>query len=452
MIEFSSTESPAVKGILFNLVYILGILCALPWLLYRRFRYGKYREGWSQKLGGELPIRTSDANPLIWIHAVSVGEVIQLKQIVDGMRSLDPSLEFLITTTTETGFQVAKEKLAGCQVSYFPLDFTWTVRKALQRVRPSMIVLVELELWPNFLAEASRSKIPVAVINGRMSDQSFNGYRKIRSLIKPSLQDLSLVAVQSEETRNRFVELGSRSDLVHVTGSIKFDGVEIDPSNPNALQLRDFFQLKESEFVWVAGSTQSPEEEMVLDIYLRVLNHLPKSRLIIVPRHPERGTEIAEMIERRGFNVIRRSSPSQQLFDESRKAVGLLDTVGELKACWALADVAFVGGSFGNRGGQNMIEPAAHGIPVSFGPNTRNFRQVVELLLKAEAVKRVADATELEEFIVQSCKNPDEALAMGERAKDLISKQQGATKTTCQLLLNLLGRNTAAAPEQSNAA
>ncbi|MEW4488376.1 3-deoxy-D-manno-octulosonic acid transferase [Thalassoglobus sp. JC818] len=441
-----------MKGILFNVVYIAGILCALPWLLYRRFRYGKYREGWRQKLWGELPVRTSDAHPLIWIHAVSVGEVIQLKQIVDGLRSLNPTLEFLVTTTTETGFQVANEKLTGCRVSYFPLDFTWTARKALKRVRPSLIVLVELELWPNFLAEASRSKIPVAVINGRMSDQSFSGYRKIRSLIKQSLQDLSLVAVQSEETRTRFVELGSRSDLVHVTGSIKFDGVEIDPSNPNALQLRDFFQLKESELVWVAGSTQASEEEMVLDIYLRLLDKLPKSRLIIVPRHPERGPEIAEMIERRGFHVIRRSSPRQQTSDNHRTAIGLLDTVGELKACWALADVAFVGGSFGNRGGQNMIEPAAHGIPVCFGPNTRNFRQVVELLLKANAAQRVATSSELEEFIVQSLTNSNDAHAMGERAKELISEQQGATETTCQLLLNLLDCSQADSIEQSNAA
>lgn len=427
---------------LLNLAYSLLVLAVSPVLLYRVIVLKKYRAGWSEKFLGRLPKRAS-SNYCVWFHAVSVGEVLQLQTVVRELKKAQPNWEIWITTTTHTGHQVAREKFPNEIVCYFPLDFSWAVRNAIKRVRPSMIVLVELELWPNFIREAYRGKIPLALINGRISEKSFTGYRRIRFLMRSLLAKFDQLAVQSETYGERMIQLGAPPEKVTVTGSIKFDGIRPDRNNPQTNELRQSFGIKEGERVLIIGSTQDPEEAYALDAYESLRTEFPSLRLILVPRHKERFDEVARLVVERGFVLVRRSV-SKEEGEKGRKGEGerkttekpvlLLDTLGELSACWGLAEIAFVGGSLTNRGGQNMLEPSGYGAGVLFGPNTRNFRDVVELLLSHEAAKVVADAEELTQAIRHWLLHPEEAAAFGRRAQNLVLSQQGATQKTVKLL------------------
>jgi 3-deoxy-D-manno-octulosonic-acid transferase len=253
------------------------------------------------------------------------------------------------------------------------------------------------------------------------------------------LHKLEFLAVQSADYRDRFLALGADPAKLHLTGSIKFDGVRTDRNQPLTCELREFFRIQSAETVFIAGSTQDPEELLATQVYLKLRQRFPQLRLIVVPRHPERAADIVRQFITLGVGVHRRStgevvsSPTQQ-----GPPVGLLDTVGELGACWGLAHIAFVGGSFGNRGGQNMLEPAAYGAAVCFGPNTRNFRQIVELLVQDQAVQVVQDAQELEQFIERLLRHPEQAVALGAKAQQLVLTQQGATDRSVELILDAL--------------
>ncbi|WP_437192957.1 3-deoxy-D-manno-octulosonic acid transferase [Planctomicrobium sp. SH527] len=423
-------------SLFFNLCYGMLILLLSPLILWKRIRTGKYRKGFDQKFWGRLPERTDFSTPLIWLHAVSVGEVLQLRQVIAGLKEACPNgLRILVTTTTDTGFAVATEKLTDCQVAYFPLDFSWAVKNALKRVQPDYLVLVELELWPNLIRIASRRRIPLLLINGRLSAKSFSGYHRIRFLVSHLLARFSLIAVQSEEYQKRFLALGAPPESTVATGSIKFDGVVTDRQNERTIALRQWMQIQPDEQVFIAGSTQEPEEEIALNVYAELLDEFPKLRLIIVPRHPERGDSIARLIQDRSFPLLRRSV-QKALTPSTPRSVVLLDTVGELGACWGLADVAFVGGSFGNRGGQNMLEPAAYGAAVCYGPNTSNFRQVVELLEQHQATVRTRSPEELKTFVRSMLNDRQQAETLGHRAREVVLAQQGATARTVALIVN----------------
>lgn len=435
-----------MAAIFLNLIYLALLLILSPALVYQRWKYGKYRDGWRQKVLGQLPRCSSSDRQLIWLHAVSVGEVLQLQQVVKELRTRSSELDVLISTTTQTGYQVAQEKFSDCTVTYFPLDFSWSVKNALRRVQPDLIVLVELELWPNFINTANQMDIPLVLINGRLSEKSFRGYRKLKWLFAKLLNRFDKIAVQSPEYQSRFLALGADSDQVTVTGSIKFDGVQSDRNRSSVAELREFFEIENDAVVFIAGSTQAPEEEMALEAFASAVRKIPQSRLIIVPRHPERGPAIAAAITSAGHGVIQRSTRSH--IGSSLNKIGLLDTVGELNDCWALADVAFVGGSFGDRGGQNMLEPAAYGAAVCFGPNTRNFRQIVEMLKAQQAARTVHNQTELNQFVLEMLVDNASAQAVGRRAQQLVLAQQGATSKTvdaiCQVLKNCQSANAIA--------
>ena len=424
-----------------NLVYTLLLLAVSPVILYRVLVLGKYREGWHEKFLGRLPRRDSERF-CVWFHAVSVGEVLQLQTVVKELQKAQPEWEIWITTTTHTGHAVAREKFPELTACYFPLDFSWAVKNAIRRVRPSMIVLVELELWPNFIRAANEANVPLALINGRISEKSFQGYRRIRFLMRNLLSKFDRLAVQSETYGDRLAALGAPRERISVTGSVKFDGIRPDRNNPSTLELRRSFGIEAGERVFIAGSTQDPEEAYALDAYHSLKPDFPELRLILVPRHKERFEEVARLVVERGFSLIRRSEIKQQSpkpKSEIRKgktenAVLLLDTLGELSACWGLAEIAFVGGSLTNRGGQNMIEPSGYGAGVLFGPNTRNFRDVVELLLSHDAARVVAKAEDLTAAVRHWLQNPEEAEAFGKRAQKLVLSQQGATRKTAELL------------------
>ena len=421
---------------LLNIIYVALLLAVSPVLMYRRWRLGKYRDGWAEKLWGQLPERNS-ARPCLWLHAVSVGEVLQLRPLMQQLVIQRPNWEFVITTTTRTGLDVAQKEFPQHTVCYFPLDFSWSVRTALQRVKPSAVVLVELELWPNFIMTADELGIPLALINGRISQKSFRGYRRIRPLLTRLLRRFTLLAVQNMEYAERFLALGAPSDRLHVTGSIKFDGVIPDRSNSKTRELREFFGLQPDEKVFIAGSTQAPEESFALDTWEALRAEHPNLRLILVPRHKERFEEVAQLVLARGLSLRRRSSQDterRRMRDASTTEALLLDTLGELGACWGLADVAFVGGSLTQRGGQNMLEPAAYGAAVLFGPNTWNFREIVEQLLSHDAARVIRSPQELTDTVRQLILDPKTAWNLGQRAMHLVAAQQGATARTVELL------------------
>jgi 3-deoxy-D-manno-octulosonic-acid transferase len=429
---------------LLNVFYLALVAVCAPFILWAAIRTGKYREGYGEKLLGLVPRRVGDAT-CVWLHAVSVGEVNLIATTLKRLRAAHPDWEFVVSTTSRTGYELARVKYAELTVFYCPLDLSWAVRTAVARVRPSLLVLAELELWPNLILAAKERGTQVAILNGRMSDHSFPGYQRIRPLVAKLLERIDLVAAQDEESAGRFRALGAPKSRVHVTGSLKYDGAQTERSNPKTTALRELAGFAEDDIVFLAGSTQEPEEQFALDAYRQLVAAHPRLRLVLVPRHPERFEAVAEMLDQSGVRWQRRS----QLQKEPPAEPGvdgrilLIDTVGELGAWWGTAAIAFVGGSFGPRGGQNMIEPAAYGAAVSFGPNTRNFRDIVAALLAAEGAVVVRSAEKLTSFVARCLDDPAWAAAIGDNAQSLVRSQLGATERTLRLLESLLPQDSA---------
>jgi 3-deoxy-D-manno-octulosonic-acid transferase len=472
---------------LLNLAYLALLSVLSPWVLFRIIVQCKDRAGWREKLWGAVAPRESD-RPCVWLHAVSVGEALQLQPVLDGLAAKWPGSEFVISTTTGTGHEVARRKYPQHRVIFAPLDFSWAVNRALRRIAPTALVLVELELWPNLILCAARHGIPVLLINGRIGERSFRGYRRIRPLMQRLLDKLSLCAVQNETYAERLRELGADPAKVVVTGSIKFDRIETRRDNPRTAELRRAFSLQPDDVVFIAGSTQPPEEQFALDTYLALRLKHPQLRLVLVPRHKERFDEVAKLVEETyRLPLVRRSQKSEarsqkpevrgQRSESSGQwsvfsgqtpnheppfsilnppsssltphpspltmlpPVCLLDTLGELAACWGLADIAFVGGSLTNRGGQNMIEPAGYGAAVLFGPNTWNFRDVVAMLLTGDAARVVESAADLTAHVARLQEHSEDAAALGRRAQQLVLTQQGATRRTVNLIGETISRH-----------
>lgn len=417
-----------------NLAYLCAALLASPWLLYRRCVLNKRLGDWRQKCLGSLPVR-DHRQPCIWLHAVSVGEVVQLGPVLEQLRRQQPGVELWISTTTVTGHEVARELYPQHTVCYFPFDFSWSVSRALDRVQPVAVVLVELELWPNFIAAATRRQIPVVLINGRVSDRSYRSYRWIRPLLRRVLPQLKQIAVQNQTYANRLLDMGANADQISVTGSIKFDRIETNRANARALAIRHSLGVRDDETVFIAGSTQSPEEELALEAYRELRSEFPQLRLMLVPRHKERFEEVAALVTRQGEPLRRRSDCATTLNQNPPVVpVLLLDTLGELSAAWGIADIAFVGGSLTRRGGQNMIEPAGYGAAVLFGPHTHNFKDVVALLLDADAARVVSRPEDFTDAIRQLLVDRVAASEMGYRARELVTSQRGATQRTVELI------------------
>jgi 3-deoxy-D-manno-octulosonic-acid transferase len=424
---------------LLNLIYFLLIFLASPRLLWNAARKGKYRQGYAAKFFGLVPRRPSAGSDkkCLWLHAVSVGEVNLLAPLLALIKKERPDWQCVVSTTTATGMALAQKKYSDLTVFYCPLDFTWAVKAALRRIRPDVLVLAELELWPNLVRFARQSGARVAVVNGRLSEHSFKGYRRIRWLLSGLLRRIDLLAVQDETYARRFRELGAEPDSVHVTGSMKYDGAQTDRDNPLTARLRELAGIGDNDIVWLAGSTQEPEEAAAIDVYRKLSPQWPRLRLIVVPRHPDRFDAVARLLAASGLAWQRRTDLGKQVSNPAARVL-LVDAVGELGAWWGTAAIAFVGGSLGNRGGQNMIEPAAYGAAVSFGPNTRNFRDIVSTMLAAEAAVVVADAGELEQFVKRCLENPQFTAELGSRVRRLVLGQQGATQRTFQLLTALV--------------
>ncbi len=415
-----------------NAAYCVALLLASPAIAWAAWRTGKYREGYGAKLLGHAPTRGGERQ-CVWLHAVSVGEVNLLGVLIAEVRRRHPDWELVVSTTTKTGYDLACKKYGTEHtVFYAPLDFSWATREAVRRVRPDLLVLAELELWPNLIDAAKRHGAQVAIVNGRLSENSFKGYRRVGSLVRSVLSRIDLIAAQDTATADRFRSLGATA--VTTTGSLKYDGAETDRDNPRTQALRTLAGFDNNTTVWLAGSTQSPEEAICLRVFQELTEEHQDLRLVLVPRHPERFDEVANLLEESGLPYARRSQLDVSLPLPPSPFVLLIDTVGELGAWWGTATLGFVGGSFGDRGGQNMIEPAAYGVATCFGPNTRNFRDIVAALTAADGAKTVPDEAALEAFLNGCLELPDEAAALGERARAFVATQLGATQRTADLL------------------
>jgi 3-deoxy-D-manno-octulosonic-acid transferase len=420
----------------FDLLYLLVGVVLSPWLLWRAVRTGRYRRHLAAKLLGRVDVPPTSA-PTAWFHGVSVGEIHLLVTLVNAFRKRHPDWRVVVSSTTDTGLAEARAKFPDLAVLAYPFDFSWACGEALDRVKPAVVVLAESELWPNFLAAAGERPIPVVVANARISPRTFNRMRRVKSLLTRVLfRHVTAFAVQTPEYAARLRQLGVSERRVVLTGSVKYDGATGDRDTPKGRELKRLVSREPtaSAVVMVAGSTHAPEEAILLGVFAKLRATFPHLRLILVPRHPDRFAEVAELLQKSGLSFARRS----QLTEPTDAPVILLDTVGELGAAWGLADLGYTGGSLdGKRGGQSMIEPAGYGVPVVFGPHVWNFRDAARMLTDAGGAVMVNTAEELEPVLAGLIADPDRRQRMGEIARQLVTEQQGATVRTLDVIEGL---------------
>ncbi len=424
-----------------DLIYLITAFVATPFLLYRAIRYNKYREGWGARLFGAVPRldKATNGRKRVWFHAVSVGEVNLLKTIVARVKADRPNYEFVVSATSKTGYDLARKLFESeCPVFYCPLDFSWSCARAMRRIQPDALVLVELELWPHLVKYASKIGARVVVINGRIGDESFKRYKLARPFLASTFRRVDLIVANDERAAAYFRALSPCPERVLVSGSIKYDGALRERSNAATRRLGELLQIAPNDVVFLAGSLQSPEESAALATYAALCDEFPQLRLIIVPRHKERFEEVARLLDESGVPVTRRSTlgdaPTGEV-DQAGEAQGrkvervvLVDTIGELGALWGLAEIAFVGGSWGKRGGQNMLEPAGYGAAVSFGPNVRNFKTIAEALVNADAAVVVNSQEEMQAFVRKALESKEYRERLGANARKLVESGQGATE------------------------
>lgn len=429
----------SIMRFLIDILYGVGILLYSPVVFYRMLRQDRYRRGWSQRLG-KIDRRTSD-KPCLWIHAVSVGEVNAARTLVDRLKTQMPDYEVVISATTDTGLARARalyEK--DYSVFYFPFDISWIMARAVKRINPAAILLMELELWPNMAALARRKNIPIVIVNGRISDNSFPKYRRIRRLIKPMFRRVALVLAQTREYADRFIALGCDADKVLVTSSLKYDTARTSGAVDGADRLAEQIRLNANR-LWVAGGTGPGEEKIVLDVFkkLKARDEFSDLRLAVVPRKPERFDEVAALIDAAGFGYVRYSALKQSdTVTRARPTVILGDTMGDLKKFYALAEVVFVGRTLVPMGGSDMMEPAALGKCTLFGPHTFNFKQTVEVLLAGQGAVEVADENALYEQTLKCLTDKTYAAQIAANGQNVIKQNQGATQKSIEAIQKLL--------------
>ena len=419
---------------LYTLGLALWLLLGTPVWLLQMLRHGKHRAGWRARLGNVPEQLRRHRAPIFWVHAVSVGEVLAVSGLVAQLRERHPRARVVVSTVTDTGQKLARQRFGAENVFYFPLDFAFAVRPYLQALRPRLVVIAETEFWPNFLRLAREGGARVAVVNARISDRSFPGYRRLRRWLARVLQNVDLLLAQTDQDRERLLAIGAPAERTRVAGNLKFDA---SPPQPPAIvqQLQSAIALAEASPVIVAGSTMEGEEPLLLRAFETVLALHPRAVMILAPRHPERFNHVASMISDLGIRFWRRSE-----WQPSRSIAGrvfLLDTIGELASLYALATVAFVGGSLVERGGHNILEAAQYGVPVLVGPHTENFRDIVNLFLQAGAA-RVVGPAELPLVLRELVENEAERKLMGMRALETLQAHRGATERTLRALEELL--------------
>jgi len=424
-----------------DFVYLLAAAAYSPVVIYRVIRHKRYRTGWAQRFG-RIVRKDRALKKCIWLHAVSVGEVNAATTIIKELENRFPDFEILISTTTDTGFARANALLGeNLQVFYFPFDLSWIMRRAFRKIRPAICLLMELEVWPNFVSIAQQSNIPVVVVNGRISDKSFARYKKIKLITKRIFRKVTLVLAQTDEYAQRFRELGCPDEKVIVTGSLKYDTAQITNKVEGADALAAQLNIGE-ERLWVTGATGNDEEMILLDVYqhLKQQDQFRDLRLAIVPRKPERFDEVAQIIQQTGLPLTRYS----QLKDKTaprvtdNQAVILGDTMGDLRKFYSLATIIFVGRSLVPMGGSDMIEATALRKCTIFGPHAFNFKHTVDALLEGEGAIMIKDKNDLLQTMQKCLTEPDFARKIARNGRDVIIKNQGATQKTIEQIERFL--------------
>ena len=449
-----------------DFIYLIAGLVYLPVALYHALVVGKNRRGWGQRFG--FGLRFEPGRRRIWMHAVSLGEINATPRLVEALRKRLPDVDIVFSTTTDTGFSRAVQLYGVDRVFRFPLDFSLVISRALRRVAPSLIVLVELEVWPNLMHLAAKRGIPVAVVNGRLTERSGRRLGCLGSIARSMFRRLAWVGAQDETIASRFHGLGVARERIEVTSSLKWDTAAVTDHVAGADALAHALGLDRTRSLWVCGSTGPGEEAMILEAYRRLLRPLPYGRgsdhqgdgpvaravrddkvnggdairpdLAIIPRKPERFDEVARLIQREGFRCVRRSEHADGTLPavEPEPGVVLGDTMGELRKFYSLADVVFVGRSLVPLGGSDPMEAAALGKPIIVGPHTRNFQLPVDALRADDAIRVVDSPAALADRIGAVLDDRASAKGMGGRAREVVLKNQGATGRTANRLAALL--------------
>jgi 3-deoxy-D-manno-octulosonic-acid transferase len=406
--------------LLYSLMLAAALALLSPYFFLKGWRQNKYLHNLRERLG-RVPERVRQSEPgTVWVHAVSVGEALAVAPLLKELRARFPGRKLVVSTTTRTGQETAGKRLDCDATFYFPLDFSFACRRLLDAVKPALVVIAETEIWPNFLRQAHRQGARVVFVNGRISDNSFRGYRLWRFFLRRVLAPVDYFLMQTQEDARRIRELGAPAERVAVGGNLKFDLPE--PSRPSFLA--ELENLAQGAPIVVAGSTLAREEEQVLRILL-----------VLAPRHPERFDDVAGLLERRGLAFIRRS---QWRIDGPQPEVVLLDTLGELAGAYAAATVAFVGGSLVSAGGHNPIEPALWSKPVLFGPSMENFRAIAATLLEANGAFQVSSADEMGILLATLAGNPAACQRAGQAARAVVERERGATARCASRIAALL--------------
>jgi 3-deoxy-D-manno-octulosonic-acid transferase len=426
--------------IVYSSLLLATLVLGAPYWLLRMATSGRYRAGLLGRLG-QVPegLRTAVAGrDVIWVHAVSVGEVLAATRLVaELVAALGDGWAVVVSTTTATGQALARERFSADRVFFYPLDIGWAVRAYLKALRPRMLVLMESELWPRMLVECERAAVPVAVVNARVSDRSFTRGVRVRALWQRMLQRVALFLAQSDEDARRLTEMGTRAETVLVTGNLKYD-VRAPKQSRVAELIRE--TVGDRPLV-VAGSTvegrEDEEELLLMQYWPSVLKEVPEAVLVMAPRHPERFAAAYSVMKE--YGTVR---ATELLAGTAGPVVRggniLLDTIGDLAAVYEFASVAFVGGSLVRKGGHNPLEAARFGVPVLMGPSYENFRDVVERMQAANGIALIEKEEVLDHALIRLLKNREKAAAIGERGREVFEAQAGATGRTVEALLSLL--------------
>ena len=423
----------------YNLVLLAALVVGAPWWLWRMVTTHKYREGLAERLG-KTPATLAALGrerPLIWLHAVSVGEVLAVSRLAGELDHAFPGHRLIISTTTRTGQELARKRFGRERVFYCPLDLPWAVRAYLDAIQPRLLILAETEFWPNLLSGCFRRGIPVAVVNARISDRSWPRYRLLRWLWRPFLSRLSRILAQSETDADRLKAIGCLPERVTVAGNLKFDVRAVEEAEATRL----LKALTPNLRLVVAGSTLEGEEAALLEAWPKLLEADPQLAMVLAPRHPERFGAVAALLDNSGFPWVKRSDWSSQpagtLKPLNPGQIVLLDTIGELASVYSLAAVAFIGGSLILAGGHNPLEPAQFGVPIVMGPHYTNFRAIADDLRAQDAI-RIAAKEDLTETLIELLRDRTAAAEIGERARQVFVSQAGATGRCVDVLREVL--------------
>jgi 3-deoxy-D-manno-octulosonic-acid transferase len=424
--------------LIYSLLTLVGFVLVSPYFLYQAIRHKKYVGGLRQRLG-YLPIAFNvDGDESIWIHAVSVGEALTARALAADLKIRYPRLRLYLSTTTLGGQQVARRSLQHLDgVFYFPFDWAVIVRRTLDIVKPSLFVMMETEIWPNLLRLCRERGVKTVVINGRISLRSYRRYRLVRPFFRRVLNDIDRFCMQSEESARRLIDLGADPARVLVTGSLKFDSLEVPaPTSHGKPRVLRFFRVGVQRVVVVAGSTMRGEEPSLLRAFNRLRVSSAGAMLIVAPRHAERFAEVERLAREAGFVVTRRSD--LPIDTEPRADVVVLDTIGELAQLYQLATVVFVGGSLVDHGGHNILEPAVFGKPILFGLHMENFREIADAFVTNGAAVQVAGERELEEALLTLVADPVRRARLGAAARALVEANRGAKTKTLAAIAELI--------------